>query len=59
MLQVPPPPPAGDTHDHHAYDAHAHALELGVSTFVTANIDKHDLSKNMEVRAMMRLDSLP
>lgn len=48
VLQVPPPPPAGDAHDHHAYDAHAHALELGVSTFVTANIDKHDLSKNVE-----------
>ncbi|KAK3870127.1 hypothetical protein Pcinc_024606 [Petrolisthes cinctipes] len=46
VLQVPPPPPPSDPHP--AYDPHSHALELGVSSFVTANIDKHDLSKNVE-----------
>ncbi|XP_042211919.1 uncharacterized protein LOC121859237 isoform X2 [Homarus americanus] len=55
VLQIPPPPPpSGDvsSHDHHhhphSYDSHSHALELSVSAFVTANIDKHDLSKNMD-----------
>nr|XP_027233185.1 uncharacterized protein LOC113824622 [Penaeus vannamei] len=50
VIQVPPPPPTGDIHsqDHYAHDPHTHALEVGVSAFLTANIDKHDLTKNVD-----------
>ncbi|XP_047468775.1 uncharacterized protein LOC125024996 [Penaeus chinensis] len=50
VMQVPPPPPTGDIHsqDHYAHDPHTHALEMGVSAFLTANIDKHDLTKNVD-----------
>ncbi|KAK8380326.1 hypothetical protein O3P69_016733 [Scylla paramamosain] len=49
ILQVPPPPPTGEAKDTHLlYDTNAFSLEQSVSAFVTANIEKRDLSKNVE-----------
>ncbi|CAL4085968.1 unnamed protein product [Meganyctiphanes norvegica] len=57
VLQAPPPPPTSDK-DHHtyadycpshnSYDNNSQALEQAISVFVTANIQKHDLTKNVD-----------
>ncbi|XP_064096920.1 uncharacterized protein LOC135208546 [Macrobrachium nipponense] len=49
VMQMPPPPCHGDGHDHQAaFDTQSHALELAISSYVTATIDKHDLTKNVD-----------
>ncbi|CAL4082796.1 unnamed protein product [Meganyctiphanes norvegica] len=58
VLQAPPPPPsdkdsihhtyADQCPSHHGYDQTSEALEQAVSTFITANTQKHDLTKNVD-----------
>ena len=42
-----PPPPTSDDKKH--VDTHAQAVELSISSYIANKIDRHDLTKNVDV----------